>query len=114
LKEFLAVADVIRQYVRIVTEPGMTIELARLLAQKGLMLAPVAGAYEFEGSEYVLQTDRHGDPRQLGIVRHNVLYVELFKHLLKHEDLLNLSDAVMNAWRQQLGHDAEDDEAGFP
>jgi hypothetical protein len=42
------------------------------------------------------------------------LYVALFKHLLKHEDLLNLSDAVINAWRQQLGHDAEDDEAGFP
>jgi hypothetical protein len=41
------------------------------------------------------------------------LYVALFKHLLKHEDLLNLSDAVINAWRQQLGHDAEDDEAGF-
>jgi hypothetical protein len=35
LKEFLAVADVIRQYVQVVAEPGMTIELARLLAQKG-------------------------------------------------------------------------------
>jgi hypothetical protein len=35
---------------------------------------------------------------------------EVFKRLLKHEDLLNLSDAVINAWRQQLGHDVEDDE----
>jgi hypothetical protein len=28
--------------------------------------------------------------------------------MLKHEDLLNLSDAVINAWRAQLGHDTED------
>ena len=30
LKEFLAVADVIRQYVQVIAELGMTIELARL------------------------------------------------------------------------------------
>lgn len=30
--------------------------------------------------------------------------------LAKHEDLLSLSDAVINAWRAQLGHDAEDGE----
>jgi hypothetical protein len=46
--EFLAVVDVIRQYVQVVAELGMTIELARLLSQKGLMLAPAAGADEFE------------------------------------------------------------------
>ena len=45
---FLAVVDVIRQYVQVVAELGMTIELARLLAQIGLMLAPVADADEFE------------------------------------------------------------------
>src|SRR6202040_1151599 len=64
LKEFLAVADVIRQYVQVVAELGMTIELARLLAQKGFMLAPAAGADEFEGSQYVLQAKKHRDPRQ--------------------------------------------------
>jgi hypothetical protein len=63
LEEFLAVVDVIRQYVQVVAELGMTIELARLLAQKGLMLAPAAGADEFEGFPYVLQADRHDDPR---------------------------------------------------
>jgi hypothetical protein len=43
---------------------------------------------------------------------HSVLFLvaedigdEVFNHLLKHEDLLNLSDAIINAWRQQLGHD---------
>jgi len=48
-EEFLAVVDVIRQYVQVVAELGMTIELARLLAQKGLMLAPAVDADEFEG-----------------------------------------------------------------
>ena len=64
LEEFLAVADVIRQYVQVVAELGMTIELARLPAQKGLMLVPAVGADEFEGFQYVLQADRHGDPRR--------------------------------------------------
>src|ERR1700732_2845879 len=64
LEEFLAVADVIRQYVQVVAELGMTIELARLLAQKGFVLAPTTGADEFEGSQYVLQADQHGDPRR--------------------------------------------------
>ena len=54
-EEFLAVVDVIRQYVQVVAELGMTIELARLLAQKGLMLAPAAGADEFERFPYVLK-----------------------------------------------------------
>src|SRR3984893_3138520 len=66
VEEFLAVADVIRQYVRVVPELGMIIELARLLAQKGLMLVPAVGADEFEGFQYVLQADRHGDPRRWG------------------------------------------------
>jgi hypothetical protein len=59
LKEFLAVVDVIRQYVQVVVEIGMTIEFARLLAQKGLMLATTAGADEFECFPYVFQADRH-------------------------------------------------------
>ena len=63
LEEFLTVADVIRQFVRVVPELGMTIELARLLAQKGLMLVPAVGADEFEGFQYVLQAG-HGDPRR--------------------------------------------------
>jgi hypothetical protein len=37
---------------------------------------------------------------------------EVFKHLLKHEDLLDLSDTIINAWRHQLGHDDEDAEDG--
>jgi hypothetical protein len=28
--------------------------------------------------------------------------------VLEHEDLLQLSDAIINAWRKQLGHDEED------
>jgi hypothetical protein len=64
LEEFLAVADVIRQYAQVIAEPGMTIELARLPAQKGLMLAPAAGADEFEGFLYVLQADKHDGPRR--------------------------------------------------
>ena len=36
---------------------------------------------------------------------------EDFRYVLeKGEDALHLSDAVINAWRQQLGHDVEDDE----
>jgi hypothetical protein len=58
-EEFLAVVDVIRQYVQVVAELGMTIERARLLAQKSPMLTPAAGADEFEGFLYVLQADRH-------------------------------------------------------
>jgi hypothetical protein len=54
LEEFLGVVDVIRQYVQVVAELGMTIELARLLAQKGLMLAPAGGGDEFEGFPYLL------------------------------------------------------------
>jgi hypothetical protein len=57
-----------RQFVRVVPELGMTIELARLLAQKGLMLVPAVGADEFEGFQYVLQADRHGDPRRWGFL----------------------------------------------
>jgi len=35
---------------------------------------------------------------------------EDFQHVLAQcEDLLNLSDAVINAWRHQLGQDDEDD-----
>ena len=48
LQEFVAVVDVIRQYVQVVAELGMTIELAGLLAQKGLMLVSAAGADEFK------------------------------------------------------------------
>jgi hypothetical protein len=29
----------------------------------------------------------------------------------KAGDALNLSDAIIDAWRQQLGHDVEDEEA---
>jgi hypothetical protein len=32
--------------------------------------------------------------------------------LVKHEDLLNVSDTVINAWRQQLGLDGEEVEDG--
>jgi hypothetical protein len=60
-QKFLGVVDVIRQYVEVIAELGMTIELARLLAQKNLMLAPAGGADEFEGFPYVLQADKHGD-----------------------------------------------------
>jgi len=48
LEEFLVVVDVIRQYVQVVAELGMTIELAGLLAQKGLMLVSAARADEFK------------------------------------------------------------------
>ena len=48
LQEFVAVVDVIRQYVQVVAELGMTIELAGLLAQKGLMLVSAASADEFK------------------------------------------------------------------
>ena len=48
LQEFVAVVDVIRQYVQVVAELGMTIELAGLLAQKRLMLVSAAGADEFK------------------------------------------------------------------
>ena len=37
---------------------------------------------------------------------------KVFDLIVKHEDLLDLSDAVINAWRKQLGHDVEDDEDG--
>ena len=37
----------------------MPIDLARLLAQKGLMFAHAAGADKFEGSQYLLQADWH-------------------------------------------------------
>ena len=59
LEEFLVVVDVIRQYIQIVAELGMPIELAGLLAQKGLMLVLAARADEFERFLYVLQADRH-------------------------------------------------------
>ena len=55
LEEFLVVVDVIRQYIQIVAELGMPIELAGLLAQKGLMLVLAARADEFERFLYVLQ-----------------------------------------------------------
>ena len=42
MEEFLGIVDIVWQYVQVVTELGMTIELAGLLAQKGLMLAPAA------------------------------------------------------------------------
>lgn len=32
---------------------------------------------------------------------------DAFAAIMKHEDLLHLSDAVINAWRNQLGHDVE-------
>jgi hypothetical protein len=59
-EEFLAVVDVIRQTVQVVAELGMIIELARLLAEKSLMLLPAAGADEFEGfklTRMVILTD---------------------------------------------------------
>jgi hypothetical protein len=37
---------------------------------------------------------------------------KVFALILKHEDVIQLADAVINAWRQQLGHDVEDD--GLP
>jgi hypothetical protein len=37
----------------------MPIDSARLLAQKGLMLAHAAGTDEFEGFKYVLKADGH-------------------------------------------------------
>jgi hypothetical protein len=61
-EEFIVVVDVIRQTVQVVAELGTIIQLARLLAEKRLMLLPAAGADEFEGFPYVLQTDAHGDP----------------------------------------------------
>ena len=37
---------------------------------------------------------------------------KIFDLLSKHEDALHLADRVINGWRKQLGHDAEDDEEG--
>jgi hypothetical protein len=51
---FIAVVDIVGHYVEIVAELGLIIELARLLAQKGLMLAPATGGDEFEGFMEVL------------------------------------------------------------
>jgi hypothetical protein len=33
---------------------------------------------------------------------------ETWETVLKHEDLLHLSDAIINTWRRQLGQDDED------
>ena len=33
---------------------------------------------------------------------------DAIKRMLVHEDILNLSDAVINAWRHKLGHDVAD------
>jgi len=35
---------------------------------------------------------------------------EAMQAMLKHEDLLHLSDAAINAWRTHLGHDIEDEQ----
>jgi hypothetical protein len=59
LEEFLVVVYVIGQYVQVVAELGMPIELAGPFAQKGLMLVPAARADEFERFLYVFQADRH-------------------------------------------------------
>jgi hypothetical protein len=36
---------------------------------------------------------------------------DVFPLILKHEDLLNLADRIINTWRKQLGHDEEDEES---
>jgi hypothetical protein len=36
---------------------------------------------------------------------------KVFDLIMKHEELVQLADDVINAWRQRLGHDVEDDEA---
>jgi hypothetical protein len=63
----------LNQTRRFVAKLGMPIELARLLAQKGLMLVPAASADEFEGFPYVFQADAHADSCRSGIILHNVL-----------------------------------------
>jgi hypothetical protein len=37
---------------------------------------------------------------------------KILELLVMHEDLLKISDSVINAWRQQLGLDVEDVEDG--
>jgi hypothetical protein len=34
---------------------------------------------------------------------------KVFDLILKHEDVVQLAEAVINAWRQHLGHDVEED-----
>jgi hypothetical protein len=60
LEEFLGVIDIVWQYVQVVAELGITIELAGRLAQKGLMLAPAGGGDEFKRFLYVLEPNPQG------------------------------------------------------
>jgi hypothetical protein len=70
-EEFLGIVNVIRQYVQVVTKLGMPIELARLLAQKNLVLVTAAtSADEFESFPYVIQADRHGQSFTRSTWRH--------------------------------------------
>jgi hypothetical protein len=63
LEEFLAAADVIRQFVQVIGEFGTPIDLARLLARKGLMLAPAALAQtNSKASSMSFKLTAHGDP----------------------------------------------------
>jgi hypothetical protein len=39
---------------------------------------------------------------------------DLIEQIVEHEDLLNLSDFVINAWREHLGLDAENDNTEMP
>ena len=56
---FVVVLDAVRQFLDIIQELGMPMDLARLLAQKGLVLAHAVAADELEGQHDVLEADRH-------------------------------------------------------
>ena len=61
LDVFVGVVDVIRQFLLlvIIERFGMPIELARLLAQEGLMVVARAAADEVEGQHQIGPADRH-------------------------------------------------------
>jgi|SRR5271166_363243 len=60
-QKFIGIVDIIRQGVEVIDEFGMARDLARLPAEKSLMLAAAGGADEIEGLFEVLEADRHGD-----------------------------------------------------
>jgi hypothetical protein len=58
-QKFLGIVDVVWQGIEVIDELGMARDLARLPAEKSLMLA-ARGADEFEGVLQVPETDWHG------------------------------------------------------
>jgi hypothetical protein len=73
LQEFVAVANVVWQFVQIVDELGVVINLARLLAQKRFMFASAANGHEFECLLYVSKADAQRSSR-VGRVHYNVVW----------------------------------------